>query len=251
MANELLTADSSSPLYEQVIQHLRTEISSGSYQPGQRMPSEAELCRKYGVSRITVRRAVHELADDGFLETRQGKGIYVSEPKIAIHAMALNGFTGFSRARGGNAQVRILKKTHRFPSAKEARLLEIPLSTPVCELARVLIVGGIPTMYDRSIFSEVRFPGMLERVTETTSTYELMATVYGHNNVRVDKEITMTIARPDEAEYLSCKLGENLFCIEKVASDQQKIVNHLSILLCVASRVKLTMSYEQTDKKPY
>ena len=53
MANELLTADSSSPLYEQVIQHLRTEISSGSYQPGQRMPSEAELCRKYGIAEQT------------------------------------------------------------------------------------------------------------------------------------------------------------------------------------------------------
>lgn len=241
-----LTTNSSRPLYEQMVDHLRAAVSAGKFSPGERLPSEAMLCEEYGVSRITVRRAVKELVEDNLLETRQGKGIYVAEPKMTVAAMALNGFSGFGKAGHPDARVRIVRKKHRPPTAKEARLLEIGRSDTVCELARVLYLGKNPFMYDRSIFAEARFPGMLDAVEEKTSTYEMMDKVYGLDNKKITKEITMSVARQDETELLSCKLGDRLFCIEKVARDRLGAVNHLSILLCVASRIKLTLEYEKT-----
>ena len=80
---EQLDTNNAVPLYEQLRVALRERLDSGVLDPGERLPSEAELCRKYGVSRITVRRAVDELVEEGILERRQGKGTFVA-PKRAV-----------------------------------------------------------------------------------------------------------------------------------------------------------------------
>lgn len=255
MRNELLSPDSSIPLYEQLANHLRTAIAAGVYQPEKRLPTEAELCEEYGVSRITVRRATKELVEEGLLEAKQGKGVFVATPKLAIHAMALDGFSSFDRIGSGdhskNTHITIHQKSHRSATAKEARLLEIPKTATVAELTRTFSVDDVPIMLDRSIYDEARFPGMLDKVVESTSTYKLMSTVYGHSNVKVQKEISITTARPHEAQLLQCKVGEALFCIEKVTYDEDDVVNHLSVGLCVATRIKMTLSYSQKDRLPY
>ncbi len=255
MTNDLLLPDSSSPLYEQLANHLRTDIALGTYQPGMRLPTEAQLCEEYGVSRITVRRATKELIEEGLLEAKQGKGVFVATPKVTIHAMALDGFSSFGKVRyseeGKNSHITVHQKSRRNATSKEARWLEIPKNALVAELTRTLSIEGVPIMLDRSVYAENRFPGMLDKVTEDTSTYKLMSTVYGHNNVKVQKEISFTVARPHEAQLLQCKVGEALFCIEKVTRDEEDVANHLSTGLCLASRVKMTLEYSQTNRLPY
>ena len=80
---EQLDTNNAVPLYEQLRVALRERLDSGVLDPGERLPSETELCQKYGVSRITVRRAVDELVEEGILERRQGKGTFVA-PKRRI-----------------------------------------------------------------------------------------------------------------------------------------------------------------------
>ncbi|NLB89669.1 MAG: UTRA domain-containing protein [Clostridiales bacterium] len=255
MANDLLIPDSSMPLYEQLANHLRTDIALGKYLPGKRLPTEADLCDIYNVSRITVRRATKELIEEELLEAKQGKGVFVAMPKVTIHAMALDGFSSFGKIRdsekGRERNITIHQKTKRSPTTKECRLLEINKNEIVAELTRTLAVDGVPIMLDRSVYAESRFPGMLEKVEESTSTYRLMSTVYHHENIKARKEISITSAHPLEAQFLLCKVGEALFCIEKVTCDENDVVNHLSTGLCVASRVKMTLAYSQTDRLPY
>ena len=64
--------------YRQILEKLQNEISSGRYKPGKRLPSEAELVRRFGVSRMTVFRAMHELQSLGLVIRRVGSGTYVS-----------------------------------------------------------------------------------------------------------------------------------------------------------------------------
>ena len=68
-----LNDNSLTPLYQQVLEDIKAEISSGTYASGQRIPSEAELSQLYSVSRVTVRRAIEELVGEGYLTKRQGK----------------------------------------------------------------------------------------------------------------------------------------------------------------------------------
>ena len=76
-------AMSNVPLKYQIYEQLRTSIIKGEFRPGEMLPSEAELCSKYGVSRTTIIAALQMLQNDSFIYRKQGKGTYVSEPKIS------------------------------------------------------------------------------------------------------------------------------------------------------------------------
>ena len=68
------------PLYQQVIDIIKNEINSGAYKAGARIPNEFELAERYKVGRVTVRRAIEELVQQGYLTKRQGKGTFVNAP---------------------------------------------------------------------------------------------------------------------------------------------------------------------------
>lgn len=240
-----MVPESFTTLYEQMMQHLRVAICTGQYVPGQRLPSEIELCKQFGVSRITARRAVQELVNEGLLERKQGKGTFVGYPKIAIKVMALDGFQGFSRMREGNSYVRVLRKEQRGATAREAMMLGIEPGAPVYALTRLLEVDKVPICLDRSVIDVNRLPGFLDLIEDNVSTYEMMATRYGRNNMKVTKEITATLARPDEAQHLRCNIGETLFLVAKTTYDKDGLPNHCSFNLMCADRVKMTITYSR------
>jgi len=80
---------SSVPLYYQLQELLHQQIASGRFKVGDALPSEGELCRLFGVSRIVVRQALQVLVDDGEVVRMQGKGTFVSEPKVDLVAGGL------------------------------------------------------------------------------------------------------------------------------------------------------------------
>ena len=72
----------STPLFQQLANTLRTAIETGEYPAGSRLPTENELCQKYSVSRVTVRKALDELSHSEFLVRKPGKGTFVAEKKF-------------------------------------------------------------------------------------------------------------------------------------------------------------------------
>ena len=77
-----LDRNSTTSLFAQIEANLRRNIENGIYQAGKKMPTEIELMKTYNVSRITIRRAVENLTQEGLLEKKQGKGTFVKEKKI-------------------------------------------------------------------------------------------------------------------------------------------------------------------------
>ncbi len=80
------------PLYRRVSRSLEEQIRAGSLQPGSALPSESRLCADYGVSRITVRRALDELVQRRLVQRRRGVGSFVSTPDQSVKAVSLTGF---------------------------------------------------------------------------------------------------------------------------------------------------------------
>ena len=70
------------PLYQQVKEDIKAAIEQGKYKPKEKIPTEPELSAEYSVSRITVRRAVEELCSEGYLVKMQGRGTFVSSPRV-------------------------------------------------------------------------------------------------------------------------------------------------------------------------
>ena len=80
----LLDPEESSLLYLQLEVSLKQKIVTGEYAVGERIPTELEMCEEYGVSRITVRRAVQDLVEEGMLKKLRGRGTFVAVPKHVL-----------------------------------------------------------------------------------------------------------------------------------------------------------------------
>ena len=121
-----LNANNAVPLYEQVKINLQSQMASRAFLPGQRLPSETELCQNFGVSRITVRRALDDLVNEGILERKQGKGTFVAERKSKIQIKPLNnlggGFTD-SKVPGIQQNTRLISKKVCTCSKMEMEIL--------------------------------------------------------------------------------------------------------------------------------
>ena len=75
---DMVEANSVIPLYKQIVRALSDSIANGTYRPGDKLPTEAELIEQFGVSRITGRSAIKEMEDAGLVERARGKGTFVS-----------------------------------------------------------------------------------------------------------------------------------------------------------------------------
>ena len=95
-----LQSESSSPLYHQLMQRLAEDIERGKYAVGSRIPPEHELESLYKVSRVTVRRALAELTAEGLLERKQGKGTFVSTPRISQDLKSIHSFHDACKQNG-------------------------------------------------------------------------------------------------------------------------------------------------------
>lgn len=113
------------PLYQQIEADLLKQITHGDLGPGVRVPSELELCEHYGVSRITVRRAIRELEIRGFVHRQQGKGTFVSRFKVRREMSQLTGFSDEVRAQGHVPGSQLLNLQHKPASESVALLLDL------------------------------------------------------------------------------------------------------------------------------
>src|SRR5919205_4653418 len=96
------------PRYYQLKEIIREGIRSGAWPPGSLIPSERELCERYGISRMTARQSITELVNEGLLYREQGRGTFVGRPKIAQKLLRLTGFTEDMKAREQRPGARVL-----------------------------------------------------------------------------------------------------------------------------------------------
>lgn len=133
------------PLYHQIFLQLREEITSGERPLGSRMPTEQELVEQFSVSRITARRALDELAENGLVERKRrvGTTVVFTPPVAPIEGSmdrALEGLLNFGRS----TQVRLLELETVPASAPIAEALSIPAGSPVVRVVRVRELEGRP-----------------------------------------------------------------------------------------------------------
>jgi GntR family frlABCD operon transcriptional regulator len=239
-----LNTESSLPLYLQLKQNIKDGIQNGQYLPGSKLPNESDLCEIYGISRITVRRAISELADEGFLERKQGKGTFVKRSKMARELINVNGFTDFSKQLGKNPSKKTIVCEEAKADKEIAESLQIPAGSPVLKLCRVMYIDQEPFLIDLAHYSLERFPNLLERIHEHTSSYQVLENIYNIDikNSTSKKVITAIQANHEDSEHLDCEIGETLFNIYKTVYDQDQVPIHTSNFKVPASLVAFTIT---------
>lgn len=166
---------SGNPVSQQSLRaRLRELIATAS--PGDRLPSERSLSRRWGAARMTVRRATDALVEEGLVTRRRGSGTYVL-PQPVVRFLALTSFTQDMRDRGLEPSSRLLAFERRPADATEAGRLGIDAGEPVLRFTRLRLGSGEPMAIETVWIEAALVPG-LEPADLDGSLYELLARRY-------------------------------------------------------------------------
>jgi GntR family transcriptional regulator len=228
-------ASSRIPLYYQLENVLREKITSGGFEPGDRLPTEIELIKEYGVSRITVRQALRALADDGLIERKQGRGTIIAARKSRKKRFAgmihLNGSLDELIDMGIDTPVKVLEMNRVEADRHEAELLAIKLGTPIYRLKRLRFHDQKPFGLIISYLPEDIGSALTMAELSSGALLHTMETKLGINLDNATQQIHAELADPYIAKLLEVRVGAALLSIERtVYTDENKPVEYVRAL---------------------
>lgn len=241
---------SSKPLYLQVKDSLIEEIITGKYKPNEQLPSESELCDKYSVSRITIRKALQKLSEDGYLTRRQGKGTYVTNIKIEKELISFNSYSQYIENIGEIPKNKILSKETipaSYLSKEIVNSLKVDSETPILELKRLHYISEEPFVLETSYYSLRFFPLLNTDIEDNLSTYDILKSKYNAYPYSSQKMLSGKLADSEMIKNLNLDNGENIFEIKEVVYSKQEVPLHLSISIWPASKVIFTFNTSIND----
>ena len=213
----MVTHDSPVPLYVQIKDYIRRSIQNGVIAAHERVPSERELAQQFNVNRLTASRALKELALEGLIYSRVGKGTYVSPPKINQTLQSLSSFSEEMRQRGQRASSRVLHAAVEPANEQVARALSILPGTEVVRLVRVRLADDLPIALESSHILAAVCPGILERHDfASESLYQVLREEYGLRMTYAHQTIEAQVASEPELKALECKPGTPILSIVRV-----------------------------------
>ena len=208
------------PLYIQIAEGLLDRIESGELSPGDRLPPERELSETLGVNRLTLRRALWVLESQGLLTRQQGRGTFVSAPKIERQAGQLVSFNRGMRQRGYAPKTQLISVEERPVEASLAKELKLPVAAPVYVVLRRRSINQQPVLLERYTIPVRRFHGLIEHDLEARSIYEVMETEYHIQFSRARQSLEPVVATDFEAELLEVQPGAPLMLERRLSFDQ-------------------------------
>ncbi|MFF1573507.1 GntR family transcriptional regulator [Leifsonia sp. NPDC058292] len=225
------------PLHEQVRNVLIHSIESGEFPDG-KLPSETQLCERFDVSRITVRRAVSDLESMGVVTRQQGRGTFVVQRPVSLGTMSVQGFS--DQLVGSATPTRRIVGSEVFDADQAAAdVFGVAVGSPMFRLIRVFSIDRLPVGIDDSTYSLDRYPGFDQRVGDETSTYQVLRDEYGARIAKVERVIGIAYTDKQTAEWLERPDNDPIILIEKVAWDESGTVVHTSRVRSVPSRMTL------------
>ncbi|GBD30937.1 HTH-type transcriptional repressor YvoA [bacterium HR32] len=209
--------DNTGPKYLAIRSALARRIQRGEVPEGARLPSELELARQFGCSRMTVRAAVAALATEGLVQRRHGLGTFASKPKALRRFWTVLSFTEEMRAHGVEVQNQLLSVRREQPPEAVRAALRLPPREPVYRVRRLRLVAGHPVAYHVSHVPVSRCPDLDRLDLESDSLYRLMEERYGLQFTRCDRTYRPVRARAAEARLLQIPSGTPVLLVEGVA----------------------------------
>ena len=222
--------DAGVPLHRQLFLVLHDEIARGAIAPGNALPTEQALCDQFGVSRITVRRALADLAEQGYIERRQGVGSFVRQRGWPDDAPAGGSYMDNLRQAQFQTSIEVVEHDIRTPPSMIGGALGIS-----AEMLHILRVRRERRTREPLMITEAWLPVDLADVLTATALrrtplYELLSGA-GVVVDRVQHEISAEIAGPRNARLLDVAIGTALVRVNRLAFVAGMPHHHVSILL--------------------
>jgi GntR family transcriptional regulator len=230
-------------LHRQLFLVLREEISRGLFGKTGALPKEEALGERFGVSRVTVRRALADLAAQGLVESRHGRGTFVRGDRVSVaRPKPTLGLIDSLRQAASDTQVQVLLVEQSEPPADVIAMLQLAPGVRAVHALRLRRVGDTPVM-----LSDAWVPVPLgKKVTAAAlrkqALYEILL-AQGVKFGRVIQEITADISDPDRARLLHTEVGVPLLKVVRVIHDPEgRPVQYITVTM-TPERSRILMDF--------
>lgn len=234
----MLKQDAITPLYVQLMEELETSIRNGVYKPGDKIVTEAEMAKEYGVSLITVRKAVGSLMEKGLVVRKQGKGTFVTKPKYSRNMKKLQSFTEMCEQMGVKPGAQVLENRLIMADKKVADRLGIEPGSNVVYISRLRLADGEPVQVEKSYFP-LKYAFLLEEDLNNGSMFECLKEKAGAKVASSEKMIELCRATAEEAALMDVKKGDYLLFVKSTAYDENGEPMYAGIQLINGDRFSL------------
>jgi GntR family transcriptional regulator len=206
------------PLYLQIKGVLKQRIFDGEYAPHERLPSESALMKMFGVSRITVRQALRDLHSEGLIFSVQGKGSFVSKPKIVQDVQRLQGFGEAMSGKGYDTSGKVLAIQQCRAPMGVAKALELGSQAEVIEVQRIRYLNCNPVSVDQSYFPLDIGESLFGRDL-SQDIFPLLENELGINLGYAELKIEATRTSTEIAEHLGLEQTDPVLRISRLVFD--------------------------------
>lgn len=201
-------------LYMEIVRHLEREILSGAYGPTDMLPSENALARKFGVSRVTIRKSLDILKNDGLIKSMHGKGYFIKMPTFNKYTLTFDGKTGSDYSH-------FQKVLISWPDNEVQSALNITPDTRVVEFHRVLERDWLPVAYDEKFIKYEKGMPSVEIEINYAEFPELLSSKFSPFAIRTRLEIGIALPPEHVAKILESAVSEPILVVYRFVCDRE------------------------------
>ncbi|QFT82290.1 putative transcriptional regulator PhnF [Roseovarius sp. THAF27] len=195
------------PVWKSIRDTLTDDIAAGRYAPGDKLPTEAELARRFGVNRHTVRRALADMAEAGTVFPRRGAGVFVAQKPTDYPLGTRVRFQTNLRAAGRLPSRRAHLIETRAADATEAEALALAPGDLVHSYDGLSLADDQPLALFRSVFPAARLPGLPDALRRHNSITDSLRAIGIPDYTRAWTRVAARLASPTQAGHLHIREG--------------------------------------------
>lgn len=231
---------SEKPIYTYIEEYLLDQINKQKYIPGDSIPSERELAKVLKVNRMSVKKAVSNLIESGYLVTYPGKATYVKKynTKLTLgnsNAVSQNGMNELVRLTGMTPHNKVTESTVIKSDKILARIFDVNIGSYLYSLGRIRYSDDYIYAFEFTLVPHTIFPNITSTNFETDSLYQYMEE-QGHKPVTLQRELEIVQANDIVAKYLNITPNSLVYFFTFVGKDSNDVI------------VEYTKSYMNMDR---
>lgn len=239
----MLNHTSAKPLYVQLEEVVRQKLFNNTWVPGAPIPSENELSREYGISRMTVRNVITKLVQEGLLFRIPGKGTFVSEPKIIAKTLSYEGIREQLEQMGYEVTTKLLEAVTQRGTKEMCDTFEIKPNSLLYKVKRIRYVKNEPFSLHTSYIPAELASGLekMDLVSEQLCT--ILSNEYGLIRENTQETLESVAASREEAKLLNIPVNHPLLLLYDTIIGKNGKPFELSSVLFRGEKIKLKLEF--------
>ena len=218
------------PKYVQVKETIKNQIRTGSMPANTQIPTEAELCVLFDVSRITIRKALDELEQEGYLKKLQGRGTFVSNERITQRLSKFYSFSEELKKHGVQEFATVIKMTTINGDQQIADSLQVDLNEQLWKIQRIRRTRDLPYAIEVSYIPKFLAGGLTKELINKNGLYNSL-NIFGVNVDSAKEHLIIVNLRKDQAKMLEVRDDAAAVRLIRVAYDRTTPVEYCTSLV--------------------